>query len=194
MHLLLDNYDSFTYNIVQALGQLGAEVQVVRNDQITVEEALALAPESLIISPGPGTPADAGISVELVKNFAGKTAILGVCLGHQSIVEAFGGHIVRAEKVMHGKTSKIHHDGKTIYAGMPNPFQATRYHSLIVPEDELPDDLQVSSYTQDGEVMGVRHRTLPIEGLQFHPESILTPEGQVLLENFLEMVNQYGEQ
>lgn len=193
MHLLIDNYDSFTFNIVQALGQLGAEVKVVRNDQITVEEALALAPESLVISPGPGTPDDGGVSVDLIKAFAHKIPILGVCLGHQSIVQAFGGRIVRAERVMHGKTSRVYHDGSTIYAGMSNPFQATRYHSLIAVESEMPDELMISSYTNGGEIMGVRHRELPIEGLQFHPESILTPEGQTLLGNFLHLVGPKGE-
>jgi len=193
MHLLIDNYDSFTYNIVQALGQLGVSVQVVRNDQITVEEALALKPESLVISPGPGTPDNAGICLELVKAFAEQTPILGVCLGHQSIVQAFGGRIVRSERIMHGKTSRVYHDGSTIYAGMSNPFQATRYHSLIAAESDLPAELQVSSYTNGGEIMGVRHRELPIEGLQFHPESILTPEGQTLLRNFLHLVGPKGK-
>jgi len=187
MHLLIDNYDSFTFNVVQALGMLGAEVQVVRNDQITVDEALDLAPESLLISPGPGTPDDAGVSVALVRAFAGRAPILGICLGHQSIVQAFGGRIVRAERPMHGKTSRVYHDGHTIYAGVSNPFQATRYHSLIAVEGDLPADLTVSSYTSSGEIMGVRHRELPIEGLQFHPESILTPEGSTLLENFLRL-------
>ena len=193
MHLLIDNYDSFTFNIVQALGMLGAEVQVVRNDQITVEEALALNPDSLVISPGPGTPDDAGVSVELVRAFAGVAPILGVCLGHQSIVQAFGGCIVRSERVMHGKTSRVYHDGGTIYSGMSNPFQATRYHSLIAAESDLPAVLKISSYTNAGEIMGVRHRDLPIEGLQFHPESILTPEGQTLLGNFLQLVRPKGD-
>ncbi len=193
MHLLIDNYDSFTYNIVQALGELGAEVKVVRNDQITVAEALALNPESVIISPGPGTPDDAGVSVELIRAYAGRGPILGVCLGHQSIVQAFGGRIVRAERVMHGKTSRVYHDGATIYAGMSNPFQATRYHSLIALESEMPAELKVSSYTSGGEIMGVRHRDLSIEGLQFHPESILTPEGATLLNSFLQLVGPKGE-
>ncbi len=187
MHLLIDNYDSFTFNIVQALGQLGAEVKVVRNDQITAKEALSLTPESLIISPGPKTPDDAGISMNLIKTFAGRVPILGVCLGHQCIVQAFGGRIVRAKRVMHGKTSQIHHDGMTIYKGMANPFQATRYHSLIAVENEMPAELMVSCHTSDDEIMGVRHRQLPIEGLQFHPESILTPDGQTLLGNFLRL-------
>jgi len=193
MYLLIDNYDSFTFNIVQALGQLGAAVKVVRNDRITVDEAVALAPAGLVISPGPGTPDDAGVSVDLVRAFAGRVPILGVCLGHQSIVQAFGGLIVRAERVMHGKTSRIYHDGGTIYAGLSNPFQATRYHSLIAVESDLPAELKVSSYTSGGEIMGVRHREFPIEGLQFHPESILTPEGQTLLGNFLQSVAPKGE-
>ncbi len=171
---------------------LGAEVQVVRNDQISVKDAVALSPESLVISPGPGTPDDAGLSMDLIKAFAGNIPILGICLGHQSIVQVFGGRIVRAENVMHGKTSNVYHDGSTIYAGMPNPFQATRYHSLIAVENHLPDELVVSSHTTDGEIMGVRHRELPIEGLQFHPESILTPEGQILLGNFLKLAGSQG--
>ncbi len=192
MHLLIDNYDSFTFNIVQALGELGAEIQVVRNDRITVAEALDREPESLIISPGPGTPDDAGVSVDLIRAFAGHGPILRVCLGHQSIVQAFGGRIVRAERVMHGKTSRVYHDGGTIYAGLSNPFQATRYHSLIAVESDLPAVLKVSSYTNGGEIMGVRHRELPIEGLQFHPESILTPEGATLLANFLKLAGSKG--
>jgi len=193
MHLLIDNYDSFTYNIVQALGELGAEVQVVRNDKISVAEALALQPESVIISPGPGTPDDAGVSVDLIQAFAGQGPVLGVCLGHQSIVQAFGGKIVRAERVMHGKTSRVYHDSRTIFAGMSNPFAATRYHSLIATESDLPEVLQISSYTSGGEIMGVRHKELPIEGLQFHPESILTLEGATLLRNFLKLVKPKGE-
>jgi len=192
MHLLIDNYDSFTFNIVQALGELGAEVKVVRNDRISVDEALALEPQTLVISPGPGTPDDAGVSIDLIKAFGGNIPILGVCLGHQSIVQAFGGKIVRADRVMHGKTSKVYHDGGTIYAGLSNPFQATRYHSLIALEGALPADLQVASYTSGGEIMGVRHKELPIEGVQFHPESILTPEGAQLLDNFLQMAAPKG--
>jgi len=192
MHLLIDNYDSFTYNIVQALGELGAEVHVVRNDQISVAEALEMNPESVVISPGPGTPDDAGISVELVKAFAEIGPILGVCLGHQSIVQAFGGRIVRAERLMHGKTSSVYHDGGTIYSGLSNPFQATRYHSLIALESDLPPELKISSYTSSGEIMGVRHHELPIEGLQFHPESILTLEGSTLLNNFLKLAGPKG--
>jgi len=185
MHLLIDNYDSFTFNVVQALGSLGAEVKVVRNDAISVDEAVALRPKSLIISPGPGRPRDAGISLELIVRLAGETPILGICLGHQCIVEAYGGVVDRAPRVMHGKTSRIYHDGRTLYDGLGNPFEATRYHSLIAPEESLPAELEVSSFTKAGEVMGVRHRELPIEGVQFHPESILTTEGPTLLENFL---------
>ena len=185
MHLLIDNYDSFTYNIVQALGGLGAEIVVVRNDQITVAEAQAMHPESLVISPGPGTPADAGVSIDLIQAFADRIPILGVCLGHQCIVRAFGGAIERAGHVMHGKVSNVYHDSMTIYDGLSNPFTATRYHSLIVREQNVPAALQISAYTSDGEVMGVRSKTRPIEGVQFHPESILTPEGVQLLSNFL---------
>ncbi len=185
MHLLIDNYDSFTFNVVQALGSLGAEVKVVRNDAISVDEAVALRPKSLIISPGPGRPRDAGISLELIGRLAGETPILGICLGHQCIVEAYGGVVDRAPRVMHGKTSRIYHDGRTLYDGLGNPFEATRYHSLIAPEESLPAELEVSSFTKAGEVMGVRHRELPVEGVQFHPESILTTEGPTLLENFL---------
>lgn len=192
MHLLIDNYDSFTFNIVQALGELGAEVEVVRNDKITVKEAVALQPQSLLISPGPGTPDDAGVSIDLIMALAGQIPILGVCLGHQSIVQAFGGKIVRAERVMHGKTSNVYHDGGSIYHGLSNPFQATRYHSLIAQENDLPEALQVAAYTSDGEIMGVRHREFAIEGVQFHPESILTPEGTQLLDNFLQMARPQG--
>ena len=186
MHLLIDNYDSFTYNVVQALGTLGAEVEVVRNDAITVDDAVALAPDSIIISPGPGRPSDAGVSLALIERLAGETPILGICLGHQCIVEAFGGVVDRAERVMHGKTSRIYHDGRTLYDGLGNPFEATRYHSLIAFEDSLPAALEVSSFTSDGEIMGVRHREWPVEGVQFHPESILTREGPTLLGNFLQ--------
>ncbi|MFN2371817.1 MAG: aminodeoxychorismate/anthranilate synthase component II [Candidatus Krumholzibacteriia bacterium] len=185
MHLMIDNYDSFTFNVVQALGQLGARVEVVRNDRITVDEALALGPESVIISPGPGTPADAGVSVELIRACAGRIPVLGICLGHQAIVAAFGGRITRADRVMHGKTSRIHHDGRSVYAGLSNPFPATRYHSLLVREQDLPASLAVVSRTGEGEIMGVRHRELAVEGVQFHPESILTTEGPHLLANFL---------
>jgi len=192
MHLLIDNYDSFTYNIVQALGELGAEVDVRRNDAVTVDEAEALGPESIVISPGPGTPDDAGVSVDLVRAFRGRVPILGVCLGHQSIVAAYGGTIGRADRVMHGKTSGVYHDGATIYAGMSNPFTATRYHSLIAREEDLPAGLEVSAYTSGGEIMGVRSRADRVEGVQFHPESILTPEGGRLLDNFLQMARRGG--
>jgi anthranilate synthase/aminodeoxychorismate synthase-like glutamine amidotransferase len=192
MHLLIDNYDSFTYNIVQALGELGAEVDVRRNDTITVAEAEALAPQSIVISPGPGTPDDAGVSVELIKAFRGQVPILGVCLGHQSIVAAYGGVIGRADRVMHGKTSGVYHDGATIYSGLSNPFTATRYHSLIAREEDLPEGLKVSSYTSGGEIMGVRSKDDRVEGVQFHPESILTPEGGRLLGNFLQMASRNG--
>ena len=187
MHLLIDNYDSFTFNIVQALGELGAQIEVVRNDKITVDEAVAKKPASLIISPGPGTPDDAGISVDLIKALAGSTPILGVCLGHQCIVASFGGVIERAPRVMHGKVSNVYHDGVTIYDGISNPFTATRYHSLIVREEKLPADLHVSAYTSDGEIMGVRAKGKTIEGVQFHPESILTPEGKQLFTNLLQL-------
>jgi len=193
MHLLIDNYDSFTYNVVQALGQLGADVDVVRNDRITVDEALARPLASLIISPGPGTPADAGVSLDLIKACAGRVPILGICLGHQCIVEAFGGRIERAGRVMHGKTSRIHHGGGTIFKGLSDPFTATRYHSLIAPEAELPEILKVSARTSDGEIMGVRHRELAIEGVQFHPESVLTIEGPRLLANFLDLCDMGGD-
>ena len=187
MHLLIDNYDSFTFNIVQALGELGADVRVVRNDQIDVEAAAALNPESLLVSPGPGRPAEAGLAIALIQHFAHKIPILGVCLGHQCIVMAFGGTIERADRVMHGKVSRIYHDGRTIYDGLPNPFVATRYHSLIARAEQLPAQLEVSARTSAGEIMGVRLPNRPVEGLQFHPESILTPEGPRLLANFLAM-------
>lgn len=187
MHLLIDNYDSFTFNIVQAIGEFGADIRVFRNDRITPAEAEALRPESLIISPGPGRPTDAGVSLELVELFAERVPILGVCLGHQCIVEAFGGVIERAGRVMHGKVSSIYHDGRTVYAGLSNPFTATRYHSLIVREENVPAPLEVSAYTSEGEIMGVRLKGLPVEGVQFHPESILSPEGSRLLSNFLAM-------
>ena len=187
MHLLIDNYDSFTYNIVQALGELGAGIEVRRNDAISVDEAEAMKPESIVISPGPGTPDDAGVSVDLIKAFRGRVPILGVCLGHQSIVAAYGGVIGRADRVMHGKTSGVYHDGATVYAGLSNPFTATRYHSLIAREEDLPEGLEVASYTSGGEIMGVRSKADRVEGVQFHPESILTPEGNRLLDNFLQM-------
>ncbi len=186
MNLLIDNYDSFTYNIAQALGELGHTFEVVRNDAIDVDRVRTLGPESIIISPGPGRPENAGISTELVREFHDKLPILGICLGHQCIVEAFGGTIDRADRVMHGKVSEVYHDGRTIYDGMSNPFPATRYHSLIARETTLPKELEVSAYTSEGEIMGVRLEGRPVEGVQFHPESILTPEGKRLLANFLQ--------
>ncbi len=186
MILVIDNYDSFTYNLVQYLGELGADIQVVRNDEIPVEEILKRQPTHILISPGPCSPKEAGISVETIKELAGKIPILGVCLGHQSIGYAFGGDIVRAQKLMHGKTSQISHDGKGVFKGLPNPFRATRYHSLVIQKETLPECLEVTATSEDGEIMGVRHKTLPVEGVQFHPESILTESGKVLLRNFLE--------
>jgi len=186
--LMIDNYDSFTYNLVQYLGELGAEVVVKRNDAVTLEDVERLAPAAVVISPGPCTPNEAGISVPLLRHFAGRLPILGVCLGHQSIGAAFGGEVVRAERIMHGKTSPIEHDGKTIFAGLTNPFDATRYHSLVVRRETLPDCLEVSAWTREGEIMGLRHKSVLVEGVQFHPESILTLEGKQLLGNFLRRV------
>ena len=183
--LLIDNYDSFTYNLVQAFMVLGADVLVHRNDQITIDEARALQPTHLCISPGPGTPYDAGVSMQMIAAFAGEVPVFGVCLGHQSLVEVFGGKVVRAGRLMHGKTSLVHHDGRSILAGMPEPFEAGRYHSLIAQPQSMPDVLEVSARTEEGEIMGVRHRTLNVEGVQFHPESVLTPQGPVLMGNFL---------
>jgi anthranilate synthase/aminodeoxychorismate synthase-like glutamine amidotransferase len=183
--LLIDNYDSFTYNLVQAFLVLGAEVLVYRNDRITVEQAIALAPTHLCVSPGPGAPADAGVSMQMIGRFTGRVPILGVCLGHQALIEVFGGRIVRATRLMHGKTSPILHDGRGLFEGMPNPFEAGRYHSLIAERGQIPAELEVTAWTAEGEVMGVRHRTLPIEGVQFHPESILTPDGPQLMARFL---------
>jgi len=187
MLLVIDNYDSFTYNLVQYLGELGQDVRVYRNDKITLKEIESLKPEKIVISPGPCTPREAGISVDLVKHFAGRIPILGVCLGHQAIGYAFGGEIIHAKKLMHGKTSMIHHDGKTIYKKLPNPFEATRYHSLVIERESIPDELEISAETDDGEIMGVRHKEYIIEGVQFHPESILTKAGKDLLRNFLEL-------
>jgi anthranilate synthase/aminodeoxychorismate synthase-like glutamine amidotransferase len=191
MVFVLDNYDSFTYNLVQYMGELGAEMVVRRNDELTPAEVEALRPERIVISPGPCTPQDAGISIELIKHFAKakrRVPILGVCLGHQAIGAAFGGNVVRAAKLMHGKTSEVEHDGKTIFAGIPSGMTCTRYHSLIVSEDGLPEELEVSARTVDGEtIMALRHRELPIEGVQFHPESVLTKDGKKLIENFLKM-------
>jgi anthranilate synthase/aminodeoxychorismate synthase-like glutamine amidotransferase len=187
MFLVIDNYDSFTYNLVQYLGELGGDVLVFRNDQVTPEEIESMGPERIIISPGPCTPKQAGISIPVIQRFAGKIPILGVCLGHQAIGEAFGGEVVRAPRLMHGKTSMIYHDGKTLYRGLPQPFEATRYHSLIVRRESLPPVLEVSAETQEGEIMGLRHKSFPVEGVQFHPESILTKVGMDLLRNFLEL-------
>ena len=190
MLLMIDNYDSFTYNLVQYLGELGEDLKVYRNDKITVAEIEKLAPEGIIISPGPCTPKEAGVSVETIKHFAGKVPLLGVCLGHQSIGEAFGGDVIRADNLMHGKTSMIYHDGRTIYRDLPNPFEATRYHSLIVKRKTLPACLEVSAETKDGIIMGLRHREFLVEGVQFHPESILTTSGKDLLRNFLKMMRE----
>jgi anthranilate synthase/aminodeoxychorismate synthase-like glutamine amidotransferase len=187
MIVMIDNYDSFTYNLVQYLGEMGQDLRVFRNDRITLEEIADLKPDHIVISPGPCTPNEAGISVDVVKRFAGEVPILGVCLGHQSIGQAFGARIVRAQRLMHGKTSLIQHDGRTIYTGLPNPFEATRYHSLIVERDSLPDCLEISAETDIGEIMGIRHKEYPVEGVQFHPESILTTVGKDLLRNFLAM-------
>ena len=183
--LLVDNYDSFTYNLVQAFLVLGADVLVHRNDQVTVAEAQSLAPTHLCISPGPGTPRDAGVSMQMIEAFAGRLPVLGVCLGHQSIVEVFGGEVVRAGRLMHGKVSPVHHDGRGILLGLPQPFEAGRYHSLIARPESLPPALEVTARTPEGEIMGVRHKELMVEGVQFHPESVLTPDGPVLLGNFL---------
>jgi len=190
---VLDNYDSFTYNLVQYIGELGAQVEVRRNDEVTVEEIEAMHPERIVLSPGPCTPQEAGISIELIRYFAGKgkdkVPLLGVCLGHQAIGAAFGGQVVRAKNLMHGKTSRVEHDGKTIFQGLSSPMTATRYHSLIVAEDGLPDDLEISAWTRDSDgtrvIMGLRHRKFPVEGVQFHPESVLTDEGKKLVANFL---------
>jgi anthranilate synthase/aminodeoxychorismate synthase-like glutamine amidotransferase len=187
MLLVIDNYDSFTYNLVQYLGELGEAIEVYRNDAVSLDDIAAKRPARIVISPGPCTPNEAGISVDLIKRFAGRIPILGVCLGHQSIGAAFGGDVVRADRLMHGKTSMIHHDGKTIYQGLANPFEATRYHSLVVKRDTLPACLEVSAETKEGEIMGLRHREYPVEGVQFHPESILTRVGKDLLKNFLRL-------
>jgi anthranilate synthase/aminodeoxychorismate synthase-like glutamine amidotransferase len=189
MVFVLDNYDSFTYNLVQYLGELGAEVEVRRNDKVTVTEVETMHPERIVLSPGPCTPREAGISIELIRHFAGKVPLLGVCLGHQAIGEAFGGKVVRARNLMHGKTSQVQHDGRTIFGGLPSPMTATRYHSLIVQEEGLPAELEISASTteRDGSrtIMGLRHKKFPVEGVQFHPESVLTSEGKKLVENFL---------
>jgi anthranilate synthase/aminodeoxychorismate synthase-like glutamine amidotransferase len=196
---VLDNYDSFTYNLVQYLGELGAKVEVRRNDEVTVGEIEAMRPERIVVSPGPCTPQEAGISIELIRHFAGrskhKVPVLGVCLGHQAIGAAFGGQVVRAKNLMHGKTSQVEHDGKTIFRGLSSPMAATRYHSLIVAEDRLPDDLEVSAWTRDHDgtrvIMGLRHRKFPVEGVQFHPESVLTDQGKKMMANFLGVSSQF---
>ncbi|WP_040953071.1 aminodeoxychorismate/anthranilate synthase component II [Gorillibacterium massiliense] len=185
MILVIDNYDSFTYNLVQYLGELGAEVIVRRNDEVDLAGIEALRPDHLLISPGPCTPNEAGISLAAIGHFVGKLPILGVCLGHQAIGQIFGGDVVRADRLMHGKTSPIHHDGKTLFTGLDNPFTATRYHSLIVKKETLPADLEISAWTEEGEIMGLRHKTYQVEGVQFHPESIITESGKTILRNFL---------
>lgn len=182
---MIDNYDSFTYNLVQYLGELGEELQVFRNDKITIPEIEKLGPKRIVISPGPGEPRDAGISNEVIEHFAGKVPILGVCLGEQAVAEVFGGKVIRAQRLMHGKTSEIKHDGKTIFKGLPNPFTATRYHSLIVEKSSLPECFEISAWTDQDEIMGLRHKEYKVEGVQFHPESILTSAGKALLQNFL---------
>jgi anthranilate synthase/aminodeoxychorismate synthase-like glutamine amidotransferase len=187
MLLVIDNYDSFTYNLVQYFGELGATMEVYRNDQITIDEIRAKKPERICISPGPCTPREAGISSDVIRQFGAEMPLFGVCLGHQCMGDVFGGDVVRAERLMHGKTSPIKHNGKGLFAGLENPFEATRYHSLIVKRDTLPDVLEITAETEEGEIMGLRHRELPICGVQFHPESILTGEGKKLLKNFLEM-------
>jgi anthranilate synthase component II len=185
MLLMIDNYDSFTYNLVQYLGELGEDVLVKRNDEITVSEIEKLAPQRIVISPGPCTPSEAGVSVATIETFAGKIPLLGVCLGHQSIGQAFGGKIVHAKTLMHGKTSQVTHTNTGVFAGLPSPYRATRYHSLVIERESCPDCLEITAWTDDGEIMGVRHKTLPIEGVQFHPESIMTEHGHALLKNFL---------
>jgi anthranilate synthase component II len=185
MLLMIDNYDSFTYNLVQYLGELGQEVKVARNDEISLDEIASLAPATIVISPGPCTPNEAGISLALIERFAGKIPILGVCLGHQAIGQAFGGKVVHAHTLMHGKVSSIHHSGKGVFRGLPSPYEATRYHSLAIERESCPAELEITAWTDDGEIMGVRHRTLALEGVQFHPESILTEHGHTLLRNFL---------
>ncbi|MEY3974899.1 MAG: anthranilate synthase component 2 [Pseudomonadota bacterium] len=185
MLLMIDNYDSFTYNLVQYFGELGQDVRVHRNDEITVDEVAAMKPDHIVISPGPCTPNEAGISVATIQRFAGQIPILGVCLGHQSIGQAFGGRIIRAKQLMHGKTSLVHHNDTSVFRGLPNPFTATRYHSLVIERESIPDCLEITAWTDDGEIMGVRHKTLAVEGVQFHPESILTEHGHAMLGNFV---------
>jgi len=192
MLLIIDNYDSFTYNLVQYLGELGADISVYRNDKISIPDIEGLAPQRLLVSPGPCTPKEAGVSVKALHHFAGRLPVLGVCLGHQSLAYAFGGEIIRADRLMHGKTSMIHHDGKTIFEGLPNPFEATRYHSLIVNRQTLPKEFEISAETVEGEIMGIRHKPTGAEGVQFHPESILTKAGMDLLKNFLNLPHPAG--
>jgi anthranilate synthase/aminodeoxychorismate synthase-like glutamine amidotransferase len=187
MLLVIDNYDSFTYNLVQYLGELGQQVRVVRNNEVSVDDVVRMCPEAIVISPGPCTPNEAGISLEVISRLAGKIPILGVCLGHQAIGQAFGGKVIRAKEVVHGKTSRVFHDDKGIFAGLPNPFEATRYHSLVVERSSLPDCLEITAKTWDEEIMGLRHKSLPVEGEQFHPESFLTKVGKDLLRNFLRL-------
>jgi anthranilate synthase/aminodeoxychorismate synthase-like glutamine amidotransferase len=187
MLLVIDNYDSFTYNLVQYFGELGAEMEVHRNDKISIDEIREKAPERICVSPGPCTPDDAGISCEVIREFAGELPLFGVCLGHQSIGQVFGGNVVRADRLMHGKTSPVFHNGEDLFSGIPSPFEATRYHSLIVKRDTLPDCLEITAETEEGEIMGLRHKEFPIHGVQFHPESILTAEGKKILRNFLEL-------
>lgn len=187
MLLVIDNYDSFTYNLVQYFGELGADMEIHRNDAITLDEIREKAPERICVSPGPCTPSEAGISCDVIREFGGEVPIFGVCLGHQSIGQVYGGDVVRADRLMHGKTSPIHHRGEGLFAGLPSPFEATRYHSLIVKRDTLPDCLEITAETEEGEIMGLRHKDLPVVGVQFHPESILTAEGKTILRNFLAM-------
>jgi anthranilate synthase/aminodeoxychorismate synthase-like glutamine amidotransferase len=187
MILVIDNYDSFTYNLVQYLGELGAEMRVFRNDEITVEKAVALNPEKVLVSPGPCTPKEAGVSCDIIREFGPRIPLFGVCLGHQSIGDVYGGNVIRADRLMHGKTSPIIHDGKSVFKGLPSPFDATRYHSLIIERSSLPDCLKITAWTAEGEIMGVRHREYNVHGVQFHPESILTVEGKKLLQNFLDL-------
>lgn len=187
MILVIDNYDSFTYNLVQYLGELGAEMKVFRNDKITVEEAVALKPEKVLVSPGPCSPKEAGVSCDIIREFGSRVPLFGVCLGHQAIGDVYGGNVIRAARLMHGKTSPIEHQGQSVFKGLPSPFEATRYHSLIVERESLPDCLEITAETAEGEIMGLRHKEHPVHGVQFHPESILTAEGKKLLQNFLDL-------
>jgi len=187
MILVIDNYDSFTYNLVQYLGELGAEMRVFRNDEITVEEAIVLNPEKVLVSPGPCTPKEAGISCDIIREFGPRLPLFGVCLGHQSIGDVYGGNIIRAERLMHGKTSPMLHEGQSIFKGLPSPFDATRYHSLVIERETVPDCLEITAWTAEGEIMGIRHKEHPVHGVQFHPESILTVDGKKILQNFLDL-------